>query len=113
MYYINGFSTRATYFLCISQTTTSVGKGTKLRDINKAVIDTWKHLADIADYPERVECLKAVTECLDIIDWLKKETKGKVHFACDSHSPISNFFWYYMHLLLVNYTWCTCTLICL
>ena len=63
---------------------TSGGNQT-LSDVDESLVQAGVFLEDIANNPQKVECLDTFVMCKDIVKWLQKETKGTVNNF--GHSP--------------------------
>jgi hypothetical protein len=47
-----------------------------LKDVDKGLLEEGKFLKDIV-VSSRINCLEKLANCSDIIQWLRKETKGR------------------------------------
>ena len=50
-------------------------KGQSLDEIDNTLISTGKFLQEFAS-EEKLSCLRTYSKCLDVVNWLKKNTKG-------------------------------------
>ena len=50
-------------------------KDKSLKDVDKRLLKEGKFLKDIV-VSRRIDCLEKLANCSDIIQWLKRETKG-------------------------------------
>ncbi len=57
-------------------------KDQTLGDVHDELIETGRFLKDIASDTHRLDCLKAFARCQNVVEWLKKVTKGKDTIQC-------------------------------
>ena len=50
-------------------------KGQSLAEIDNTLISTGKFLQEFAS-EEKLSCLRTYSKCLDVVNWLKQNTKG-------------------------------------
>ena len=55
-----------------------------LSDIDESLKRAGLFLEDVAKNPQKVDCLDTFVRCKDIVKWLQKETKGKLHYMHSS-----------------------------
>jgi hypothetical protein len=53
-------------------------KDQTLQDVNDCLIDAGRFMKDVAEDPNKVECLETFSRCQDIVKWLKEVTKGYI-----------------------------------
>lgn len=49
-----------------------------LKSIDVSLINAGKFLDEFITNTRKLRCLETFSECTDIIEWLRKETKGKM-----------------------------------
>ena len=49
-----------------------------LKAIDRSLVDTGRFLDEFVTSRRKLRCLEIFCECRDIVEWLKKETKGKI-----------------------------------
>ena len=63
--------------LCLfgMQLSTSM-KDQTLKDVDDTLIEAGKFMEDVAREPSKVQCLERFAKCKEIVEWLKRVTKG-------------------------------------
>ncbi|MCG8625208.1 MAG: hypothetical protein MJE68_24825 [Proteobacteria bacterium] len=51
-------------------------KNQTLRDVDDRLIEAGRFMEDVAREPSKVQCLERFTRCKEIVEWLKRVTKG-------------------------------------
>lgn len=49
-----------------------------LKSVDQSLVHTGEFLAEFAADTRAVECLETFCKCTDIVEWLRKETKGEI-----------------------------------
>ena len=52
-------------------------KDQTLGDVDESLVDTGKFLQEFVSDSEKLKCLQIFAECLSMVNWIRKETKGK------------------------------------
>ena len=52
-----------------------------LADIDQSLVDTGDFLRELISDRNKLECLQTFAQCLTVVEWIRKETKGVNQFA--------------------------------
>ena len=62
-----------------------------LGDVDKSLVETGKFLQEFVSDSEKLQCLQIFAKCLNMVNWIRKETKGN-SINIISHSNIDTLF---------------------
>ena len=72
-----------------------------LGDVDQSLVETGKFLQEFVSDSEKLECLQIFAKCLSMVNWIRKETKGKgitildsiilIHYFCGSVSACTQY----------------------
>ena len=55
-----------------------------LDDVDQSLVETGKFLQEFVSDSKKLECLQIFSKCLSMVNWIRKETKGKGITILDS-----------------------------
>ena len=68
-------------------------KDETLKDIDDNFIEAGRSMEAVAREPSKVKCLESFIKCKEIVEWLQRETRGYLLFAC--YSPFDQEYAYF------------------